>query len=296
LRNSGGLAAAEYCIIVHIARSIAGAFAGGPWSICFAAWSAQRLPDLSFLLACLANTSDRPEHGTIGTASLREVEGLQSSRRRAGLRLDSSSSERPLSGQVVPSTQSPIREDCDTTRQGDHGTLTFAAFGKLSSPTSKPCRSVIVYNDGCRLAQRSPEVHVTGSRDAARDIPFAELAARWRQTDPRPDHIRRREAGGVIKCRPEGQHHYLSDPRHRHQSTENRIILGQLAHLLFENGRLLGRYGSGSQHGHFRGHQPGISVRQFSDATFELAARNRATRNRTYMVRQVRTAASLKDR
>jgi hypothetical protein len=128
----------------------------------------------------------------------------------------------------------PMQVHADAPGQGDHGTLCATTPGNLSDPCSQPCRSPTVHHDGGSLTQRSAQGDVAGFGDPTRDIAFARLVSRRRETYPWPYLLLGGEAGRIIDSGSVGQRDDRTDPRHRHQPTIHWVILGEVADTAFQ--------------------------------------------------------------
>lgn len=91
--------------------------------------------------------------------------------------------------------------------------------------------TLLIHHDGRGLAECASKVDAARLGDAARQVALARLVTGGRQADPKRDLLRGCEPGRVIDSGTIGQRHDRADPRHRHQPTTDRILLGTLTDM-----------------------------------------------------------------
>ena len=110
----------------------------------------------------------------------------------------------------------PVEDHAHTPGQSNHGALGTTTASDLRSPCSQPCRTPTVHHHGCGLTQRAAQVDIAGLSNAARDVAFTGLVARWCHADPWPDLLGRREPGRIIDGGSVAERDNRADARHRH--------------------------------------------------------------------------------
>ncbi len=165
----------------------------------------------------------------------------------------------------------PVKDHPNASCQGDHGALCSTAARNLRCTCSQPRRTPVMHHNGRGLTQGAAQVDVSGLGYPSRDMAFARLVSRRCEANPWPHFFRRRESGGIIDRRLEGQRDNCADARHGHQSVAYWIILRQVADTPLQSRQFLPLACPRPEHRFCRSFKHGIAHGQFPDAKFKPA-------------------------